>query len=469
MKEILDATNNKTPPSINDDLDTWLAYLETIHTQSIDMGLQRSFEVAKNLDLLKPAPLIITVGGTNGKGTTCRSLELFFLEAGFKVGVYSSPHLLHYNERVRINGQELADIKHVDAFNYLENNRGSLTLTYFEFGTLSALHLFKQAQLDIVILEVGLGGRLDSCNIIDANVAVITSIDIDHIDWLGDDREAIAKEKAGIFRSNNPAVIGEPFVPETMIEEAKRLNTPLFEVGQSWHYTENADYWHWHGPDFCLNNLPYPKVPLANAATAIATLYISGFLNGGKDRITPEIIRMALSKVSMPGRFQVVKTQTITIVQEKDPTETIKSLEIPQVILDVAHNPHASRYLTNQLVKLKKEISTQTHNCQIHLIIGMLQDKDIQNTLLPLTDVIDSWHCISLDGARGASAYLLSDKLKSLPNLNSDEMVFTYNTMNIALEKVNSLLATGDIIVICGSFYTVAEYLALCPEPMQLD
>lgn len=211
----------KRTPQAASPLASWLSYLENLHSKTIDLGLERVSEVAARLGVLKPAPFVFTVAGTNGKGTTCRTLESILMAAGYKVGVYSSPHLVRYTERVRVQGQELPESAHTASFAEIESARGDISLTYFEYGTLSALWLFKQAQLDVVILEVGLGGRLDATNIVDADVAVVTSIALDHTDWLGPDRESIGREKAGIFRSAKPAIVGEPEMPSTIADVAQ--------------------------------------------------------------------------------------------------------------------------------------------------------------------------------------------------------------------------------------------------------
>ena len=220
-------------PTITDNLETWLTYLEHGHFKTIDMGLERIKSVASNLDLLHPAPYVITVAGTNGKGSTCRFLEVALMKLGLKVGVYSSPHLLRYNERVRINGQLLDDEAHIDSFTEIDQNK-TASLTYFEFSTLSALKLFKDAKLDVVILEVGLGGRLDATNIVDPHLAVITSIDIDHVAFLGNNREDIGREKAGIFRANIPVIIGEPDCPQSILAIAQDLNAQKFQRNVDW-------------------------------------------------------------------------------------------------------------------------------------------------------------------------------------------------------------------------------------------
>ncbi len=262
-------------PQATSPLATWLSYLENLHGKTIDMGLVRVSRVAATLDVVKPAPFVFTVAGTNGKGTTCRTLEAVLMAAGYRVGVYSSPHLVRYTERVRVQGEELAESQHTAAFAEIEAARGETSLTYFEYGTLSALWLFKQAQLDVVILEVGLGGRLDATNLVDCDVAVVTSIALDHTDWLGPDRESIGREKAGIFRPGKPAVVGETDMPQTIAQVAQETGARLLRVNDAWRYTVTGDSWRFSDEHGELNDLPLPQVPQPNAATALAALRAS--------------------------------------------------------------------------------------------------------------------------------------------------------------------------------------------------
>ncbi len=252
-------------PQATSPLATWLSYLENLHGKTIDMGLERVSRVAALLDVAKPAPFVFTVAGTNGKGTTCRTLEAVLMAAGYRVGVYSSPHLVRYTERVRVQGEELAESQHTAAFAEIEAVRGETSLTYFEYGTLSALWLFKQAQLDVVILEVGLGGRLDATNLVDCDVAVITSIALDHTDWLGPDRESIGREKAGIFRAGKPAVVGETDMPHTIVQVAQEKGARLLCVNDAWRYEAERDGWRFSDGDGELTHLPLPQVPQPNA------------------------------------------------------------------------------------------------------------------------------------------------------------------------------------------------------------
>ena len=324
---------NKIPDAMSD-LETWLCYLEQLHPSSIELGLERVKSVAERLELLQPAPYIFTVAGTNGKGTTCRTLEMILLAADKRVGVYSSPHLLRFTERVRINNQESTPSDTVKAFAAIEKARGDVSLTYFEYATLAALYQFKQAQLDVVILEVGLGGRLDATNIVDADIAIITTIGIDHVEYLGNNRESIGQEKAGIFKPKSIAIVGEPEIPSSILDVAHAVNCPVFAVNKDWAYQQiDKLSWQFNSSIKQYKNLPIPHVPLANAATAIAALSYSPF------SITQEQIDDALEKTSLIGRFQIIQSS-------------------PIVIVDVAHNPHAHRYLFKTIELLKQQKST---------------------------------------------------------------------------------------------------------------
>ena len=310
-------------PQAASPLATWLSYLEHLHSKTIDLGLARVSEVAKRMAVLKPAPFVFTVAGTNGKGTTCRTLESALMAAGYKVGVYSSPHLVRYTERVRVQGEELTELAHTTSFAEIEAARGEISLSYFEFGTLSALWLFQQARLDVVILEVGLGGRLDATNIVDADVAVVTSIALDHTDWLGPDRESIGREKAGIFRAGKAAIVGEPDMPLTIAQVADEKGARLLRRDVDWRYEAGEQGWSFFDRQGALTDLPLPQVPMPNAATAIAALRASGL------KVSEQAIRDGVQRAMLPGRFQIIS-------------------EAPRTILDVAHNPHAAAYLAGR-------------------------------------------------------------------------------------------------------------------------
>ncbi len=413
---------NTPIPQATSPLATWLCYLENLHSQAIELGLDRIKTVATRLDLLNPAPQVFTVAGTNGKGTTCRTLEAVLIAAGYRVGVYSSPHLVRYTERVRIQGQELSEAEHCQSFALLEAGRGDVSLTYFEYGTLSALQLFKQSALDVVILEVGLGGRLDATNIVDANVAVVTSIALDHTDWLGPDRESIGREKAGVFRGQRPAVVGELDMPVTIAEVAAEKGAQLHRVGQDWHYEVGSNSWSWRcdADGVSLENLPLPNVPLANAATALAALHYSEL------KIAADSIHQGLQQASLPGRFQQVG-------------------ESPRLILDVAHNPHAAGYLAGKLSDLPRQ------GGKVRAVIGMLLDKDIAGTLDCLKPQVDVWYCAPLEGPRGADVAALTEHLPE---------AFSFTNVVSAWKQAMQDAESQDIVIVCGSFHTVAHVMA---------
>ncbi|MEZ0583005.1 bifunctional tetrahydrofolate synthase/dihydrofolate synthase [Erwinia sp. STN24] len=406
-----------TLPQATSPLATWLHYLENLHSQAIELGLARVQRVAARLDLLKPAPFVFTVAGTNGKGTTCRTLETLLMAAGYRVGVYSSPHLVRYTERVRIQGLELAEAEHTASFADIEKGRGDISLTYFEYGTLSALWLFKRAQLDVVILEVGLGGRLDATNIVDADVSVITSIALDHTDWLGPDRESIGREKAGVFRGGKPAIVGEPDMPHTIGEVADELGAQLLKRGRDWSYRVGGHDWSFTDAQGTLNGLPMPQVPLPNAATALAALRASSLK-------VDDATLYELDKAILPGRFQTVA-------------------QSPRIILDVAHNPHAAGYLAERLGELPKA-------GKVHAVVGMLHDKDIAGTLACLAPQVDYWYCAPLAGPRGASAEQL---LAHLPGAQACASVAA------AFDQARRQAGPQDIVLVCGSFHTVAQVM----------
>lgn len=413
-------------PNAMSDLKTWLCYLEQLHPTTIDMGLERVKIIAQRLDILQPAPYVITVAGTNGKGTTCRTLEMILLASKRKVGVYSSPHLLRFTERVRINNQESTAQETVNAFVEIEKVRGDISLTYFEYATLAALYQFKKAKLDVVVLEVGLGGRLDATNIVDADIAVITTIDIDHVDYLGNTRESIGREKAGIFKSKSIAVVGEQNVPVTIPLVAESVNCPIYTVNSDWSYQQIIDnQWSFESPLANYHHLPIANVPLANAATAIAALSYSSL------NITQDDIVKGLKQASLVGRFQTLQHS-------------------PLVIIDVAHNPHAATYLIKQLAQLKAK---QSKTGKIRFVIGMLKDKDIKSTLSILQG--DVWYCATLYGERGCKAEVLKQYL-----LDKEETtVLTFDHVADAYQKAMQDAKDNDIIVVCGSFHTVAEVL----------
>lgn len=408
-------------PHATSPLIAWLYYLEHLHTIPIDLGLDRVRCVATRLGLLQPAPRIIIVGGTNGKGTTCRLLEAIFLAAGMRVGVYNSPHLLRYTERVRIQGQELPEIAHSAAMAVVEASCRKKSLSYFEFGTLAAFQLFKHSMLDVVILEVGLGGRLDATNIVDADIAVVTTIALDHTDWLGSDRVSIAREKAGIFRRGKPAVVGEPDRPVILDAAVVDSGAELYACDRDWWWQTDNDQWHWWDRELELPTLPLPDIPLDNAATALATVRRLPFT------VPKTAIYQGLCSATLPGRFQCIGRS-------------------PMTILDVAHNPHAAGYLARRLAMLP-------FTGKVRAVVGMLADKDIAGTLSCLRERVKVWYCASLDGPRAASAAQLT------AYLNSDAQQF--ENVESAWYQALADATPEDCVVVFGSFHTVALVMAL--------
>ncbi len=410
-------------PKATSDLSVWLHYLENIHTSAIDLGLDRVQRVAQRANLTKPAATIITVAGTNGKGSTCALMESILINAGYRVGVYSSPHLIRYNERIRINGSDLSDLLITQSFADIEKWREDISLSFFEFGTLAALLAFKTQQVDVVLLEVGLGGRLDATNVVEHDVSVITSLAIDHVDWLGDDISVIGFEKAGIFRSQKPAICGEPNPPSSVAAHADDINAELYQVGYQFDYSVNLDTqtWSWKSGAFDLDNLPLPNLPVANAATAIMALGVSGLELSDVDIVE------GLRSAKLPGRMQQL-------------SHTNQSQQAT-IILDVAHNPHSAHYLAQQI---KQRFS----NKKIHAVVGMLRDKDIKATLNELSELVEVWYPASLSGPRAANA-------SELTAIIGDNVEYStpVDAFKMALTQAND----QDLILVFGSFHTVGE------------
>lgn len=404
-------------------LNEWLAYLETLHPRAIELGLTRVREVARRCNLLNSSCPVITVTGTNGKGSCVTFIENILLAAGYRVGAYLSPHLIHYTERVRISGNPVSDAAMCIAFAAIESVRQQTTLTYFEYGTLAALWLFQQQTLDCIILEVGMGGRLDAVNILAPDVAIITSVALDHCDWLGADRESIAYEKAGIMRCERPLIYGEPAIPQAVKAQATKLRAPLYALGHAYFYHCQDNEWTWQSDNLIWQHLPLPKLPITSAAAALMALAClqKNF------QVAESAVKQGIQLAYLPGRCQVIHTQ-------------------PQVILDVAHNPAAGHYLAKRLKDLPCKGKTW-------LVAAMLLDKDRAGTLQPLLTVADGWWFADLDGPRAGKGI---DLMKCL-NLAEDAKVFSSVTM--ALQDAMAHAASDDRIVVMGSFYTVAEVL----------
>ena len=426
-------------PFSSSSLEAWLSHLETAHPVGIDMGLERISRVKAALDLDFQCP-IITVAGTNGKGSTCAFMESILLAAGYRVGCHTSPHLLRFNERARINGADASDVQLLLHFAEVEAARLSLpnppTLTYFEFTALAIMRYFAAANLDAVILEVGMGGRLDAINILDADCAIVTSIDIDHAEFLGDTREKIAREKAGVFRPNAIAVCGDPMPPASLVAYADSLQCDLWLMGRDYNFQGDKQQWGWSGRGKRFSGLGYPALrganQLLNASAVIAAL------SALRDRIpvSAQDIRNGFALVELPGRFQVLPGQ-------------------PTVVLDVAHNPHAASTLAQGLDKMGYHPYT-------YAIFGAMADKDITGVVRPMLGLVDHWFCTDLPTTRAASAAELTRILEAsgVENTGTEGGIQTFLSPSEAYQKSLSLAGEGDRIVIFGSFYTVAGVMA---------
>jgi len=418
------------PPVRPATLEQWLVHIEQQHPQPIAMGLERVREVAARMRLARPGKHCIVVGGTNGKGSTVAFIEAIARAAGWKVGAYTSPHLLAYNERVRIDGADIDDATLVAGFNAVEDARGDTALTYFEYGTLCALWVFQQAGLDLAVLEVGLGGRLDAVNIVDADVSVITTVDIDHADWLGGDRETIGMEKAGIIRGWKPVILGEIDPPSSVLRRAYVLGANAIRFGSDF-FAEPIDAGRWRWRDVSLRlELPQPAlwapVQRDNAATAIAALR-------ALDRAVPRAAwARGIAEARVAGRLQRF---------ERDGVE---------VLVDVGHNPQAAAVLAAALQARPAAGRTLA-------VYAALADKDAPGVVAALQGRIDRWHLAGLEGARGQSAERLRERLAGTAAAGAALSANVGQALAGALEQARR----GDRVLVFGSFHTVAEALPL--------
>jgi len=411
-------------------LTEWLSYLETAHHTAIELKLQRVNIVKERLGLKLHCP-IITVGGTNGKGSTCAMLESMLLQGGYKVGLYTSPHLVHFNERARINGVSVVDDVFINAFNVVAEAKQDISLSYFEFTMLAIVQIFADANLDAVILEVGLGGRLDAVNIFDADVAIVTSVDIDHVEYLGDTREAIGFEKAGIFRAGRTAICSDPSPPQSLIEYANTTGADLWLFGRDFNYSGDKQQWNYAGRQQRRHSLAYPSLrganQLLNASAALAAL------EALRDRLPlgAQEIRAGLVMVDLPGRFQVLPGR-------------------PTVVLDVAHNPHAA-------ATLKQNLDNMGFHPYTYAVFGAMQDKDIVGIIHQLKNKIDHWCLTDLPLPRAASAEQIQSMLMDQDIVNDqDHTIQCFNTPAAAYTYALSKAGENDRIVVFGSFLTVA-------------
>jgi dihydrofolate synthase/folylpolyglutamate synthase len=410
-------------------LNDWLSWQETLHPSTIELGLERVGRVLDTMGLRHPSHAVITVAGTNGKGSSVAMLESILRAAGYRVGTYTSPHLLRYNERIRINGQTIDDESLCAAFERVDEARGDISITYFEFGTLAAFDLFARARLDCAILEVGMGGRLDAVNLLDADVALVATIDIDHAEWLGPDRESIAREKAGIFRAGRPAVCSDPNPPASLLDEAARIGAHLHRLGHEYHYRRRDHEWEWWSEQSRRDALPLPALRGASQLENASGVLMALALIAGRLPVNQQQVRQGLLDVRLPGRFQVTPGPV---------TE----------IWDVAHNPESAQELAQTLRQMPCRGRTRA-------VIGMLADKDIDAVIQHMVPVIDDWYPASLSGPRGAPAARLITALAH----HGVSAVRGFDSVSAAHASALSEAAPDDRVVTFGSFFTVAEVM----------
>ena len=419
-------------------LEQWLAYQRALHKSAIDLGLERVSEVGRRLGLSKKKCPVITIAGTNGKGSCVAMMESILIAAGYNIGCYTSPHLLRYNERVRINLKEVSDEVLCEVFSRVDRARGEISLSYFEFGTLAALSLFEQHMLDAVILEVGLGGRLDAVNIRDPDLAIITSIGHDHVAWLGKDRESIGFEKAGIMRPAVSVICGDPDPPRIIALHADKLRAPLFNLGIEFGYVRHSINWDWHGPGLHWSGIALPalegEVQFQNAATTLMGLVLLG------DQLPVDLpaISVGLKNVSLPGRFQRIPGVTETI-------------------LDIAHNPESA-------ASLAATLRCYPITGRTHAVFAVLSDKDAFGIVEHLGKCVDLWYLTEVESSRALSVVELEMLIKdSVPG----SKICCFPQVAQAYEEACQRANPGDRVLVFGSVHTVAPVLALLNQDHQ--
>jgi dihydrofolate synthase/folylpolyglutamate synthase len=411
-----------------DNLPEWLEWQEELHFTAIELGLDRCTAVAENMGLLNPDFTVISVAGTNGKGSSVTMMESILGNSGYKTGCYTSPHLIRYNERIKLDGVEVSDEMLCESFSRIDQARGGITLTYFEFGTLAALDIFHQENIDVALLEVGLGGRLDAVNCLDADVALVTSIDLDHMQWLGPDRETIGREKAGIFRGDKSAICSDPHPPATVLEYAEEIGATLYIPGRDFNYQLSEDHWSWQWDSVIYENLPRPdQYNSCQIQNAAGVLMVLNTLTS-KLPIKAGAIEKGLENFSLIGRFQMLTEGT-------------------QIILDVAHNNQSAKMLVHNLKQFPNSGKT-------HIIIGMLKDKDRNSILGELIEIADYWHTVTISNPRGTDSETIKNELLDLgvtvPISESDTVANTF----LKLQKETGM---HDRIVVTGSFLSVGD------------
>jgi dihydrofolate synthase/folylpolyglutamate synthase len=424
-----DSPDQRRPRTSLRTLEEWLARIEVSHPRAMELGLDRVGSVRDAMGLIPPFP-VITVGGTNGKGSTCAFLEAMLLHAGYRVGCYTSPHIRRYHERVRIGGVPADDATLIEGFESVEAHRREVRLTYFEYGTLAAVHAFRHAAVDVAVLEVGLGGRLDAVNVFDTDCAVLTSIALDHMEWLGNTRELIGAEKAGIFRGGRPAICADPDTPSSVRDAARAVGARYLEIGRDFEASGDDRQWQYRGPGGLRAGLPVPAMrgayQIGNAAAAITAI------DAVRDRLPvgTQDIRAGLVSAVVPGRFQVLPGRPFTI-------------------LDVAHNPHAASALAGTLAAMPRARRTFG-------VFGMLRDKDVAGVVAAVKSEIDVWCIAGLDGPRGADARALAAQVAAIAPWTSLEC---HADVASAWRAAVEVAGDDDRICVFGSFHTVAAAL----------
>ena len=409
----------------------WLAHCEQLHPKTIELTLDRIAAVKARLGLALAAPLIV-VAGTNGKGSTCAMLESIALAAGYRVGLHSKPHLVHFEERCRIGGASVDGALLLPHFEAVERARGDIALTYFEFTLLAIVSLFAATPLDLVILEVGLGGRLDAVNAFDGDCAIVTSIDVDHAEYLGPDRESIGREKAGILRAGKPAIVSDPLPPQSVLDAAVRIGADLWLVGRDFRVAGDRQQWSWSGRAMRLGGLAYPALrganQLLNAAGALAAFEAMR----ARLPVSAQAIRSGLATVELPGRFQVVPGT-------------------PTIVLDVGHNPHA-------IAALAANLDQMGFFPRTHAVFGLMRDKDVAAIVDTMAPLVDAWHVTDLPTPRAATAAELAAALRRADKA-SHATVATHAQPADALAAAMAAADPADRIVVFGSFFTVGGVL----------
>ncbi len=434
-------------PAKGGSLESWLQYISSVHPREIELGLERSQRVAANLSLGRPAPLVVTVAGTNGKGSCVATMEAILQEAGYKTGCYTSPHIHVFNERIRINATNVTDEPLISALAAVDEAREGETLSYFEFATLAGLYLLRDNNVDVAVLEVGLGGRLDAVNIVDADVAVISSIGIDHTDWLGNDIESIAVEKAGIMRPKIPTIFGGEHPPNAIIKRAQELGSPLIISGQNFHVEQNVanTSWRWRGQDRQAEpinwpDLPIPGLMLDNVAASIQALKLLPI------SIEIEAVVAALAGLALAGRF--------------DKRRDLGNGRT--VIFDVAHNPDAMRQLAIRLHSYKAQNQGAG---RIAAVLAVMADKDVPGMITALEYCVDIWYIAQVDEARSMAACEVAQSMKNVGIASDQGLILQFDSVESAYRAACDQTEAEDAVLVTGSFLTVAAVYGLTEQP----